>query len=103
MADRIRPSNSLLLLILLASMSALSACSDGSKTAGDEREHKLVLGFSPIVSWGGWSGANADSVSIKNGPVSVCAEWQRGNSNRLRAERCNGRAHAHARLALCRG
>lgn len=39
-----------------------SACTDGSTSAGAEHERRLVLGFSPIVSWGGWSGANADSV-----------------------------------------
>jgi len=41
---------------------ALSACTDGSDSARGEHERRLVLGFSPIVSWGGWSGANADSV-----------------------------------------
>jgi simple sugar transport system substrate-binding protein len=41
---------------------ALLACTDGTQSAEAERDRQLVLGFSPIVSWGGWSGANADSV-----------------------------------------
>jgi ABC-type sugar transport system substrate-binding protein len=63
MARRVRSLNYLTLLVLLAPLCAtLAACTDGSTGAGSERERKLVLGFSPIVSWGGWSGANADSV-----------------------------------------
>jgi galactofuranose transport system substrate-binding protein len=63
MAPRVRPLNSLVLLMLIAPLfAALPACSDGSKSAGAKHERRLVLGFSPIVSWGGWSGANADSV-----------------------------------------
>jgi len=51
----------LVLLMLLAPLlAALPGCTDGSKSAG--RERRLVLGFSPVVSWGGWSGANANSV-----------------------------------------
>lgn len=39
----------------------LAACADdAANPAANDRQ--LVLGFSPIVSWGGWSGANADSV-----------------------------------------
>lgn len=41
--------------------STLAACSEGS-SGGAERKQRLLLGFSPIVSWGGWSGASADSV-----------------------------------------
>jgi len=63
MARRVRPLNSLALLLLIAPLYAgLSACSDGSMKAASERERRLVLGFSPVVSWGGWNGANADSV-----------------------------------------
>jgi galactofuranose transport system substrate-binding protein len=63
MARRVRPRNSLALLALIALVhAALPACSDGSTNAGTDHERRLVLGFSPIVSWGGWSGANADSV-----------------------------------------
>jgi simple sugar transport system substrate-binding protein len=47
------------LLALLCAV--LTACSGGSNGSGDRRQ-RLVLGFSPIVSWGGWSGASADSV-----------------------------------------
>jgi galactofuranose transport system substrate-binding protein len=50
-------------VMLVAPLCAtLPACSDRSPSAGDEQQRRLVLGFSPIVSWGGWSGANADSV-----------------------------------------
>jgi simple sugar transport system substrate-binding protein len=63
MARRVRLLNSLALLSLLAPLfSALSACSDGSSGSSNQHERRLVIGFSPIVSWGGWSGANADSV-----------------------------------------
>src|SRR5512147_2549086 len=63
MARRVPPLNSLVLLMLMAPLYAtLSACTDGSMSAGAEQGQRLVLGFSPIVSWGGWSGANADSV-----------------------------------------
>jgi len=51
--------NFLVSLILLAT---LSACTDGSSRSDAKDAHRLVLGFSPVVSWGGWSGANADSV-----------------------------------------
>ena len=61
MARQVRPSSSLAGLALLALLCALPGCTDGSKKAGGE-DRRLVLGFSPIVSWGGWSGANADSV-----------------------------------------
>lgn len=40
----------------------LMACTEGPVGSGAENERRLVLGFSPIVSWGGWNGANADSV-----------------------------------------
>src|SRR5688572_6365944 len=63
MARCVRPLISLPLLILIAPLNAfLAACTDGSTGAGAGHERRLVLGFSPIVSWGGWSGANADSV-----------------------------------------
>ena len=50
------------LLNLLAAVALLAACSDGTGSAGSSGERRLVLGFSPIVSWGGWAGANANSV-----------------------------------------
>jgi len=63
MVRRARLLNSLVLLTLLAPLlSSLSACRDRSTHAGTEQERRLVLGFSPVVSWGGWMGANADSV-----------------------------------------
>jgi len=49
--------------MLIAPLCAtLSACTDGSTSADAEHQRRLVVGFSPIVSRGGWSGANADSV-----------------------------------------
>jgi simple sugar transport system substrate-binding protein len=55
--------NFLFLLILIAPLYAiLPGCTDGPTGADAENGRRLVLGFSPIVSWGGWSGANADSV-----------------------------------------
>jgi galactofuranose transport system substrate-binding protein len=48
------------MLPLLLSM--LAACTDGTGNSVKPPEHRLVLGFSPIVSWGGWNGANAESV-----------------------------------------
>ncbi len=54
--------NFLVLLILIALYAILSGCTDGSTGGGAENGRRLVLGFSPIVSRGGWSGANADSV-----------------------------------------
>ena len=63
MALCVRPLNFLVLLMLLAPLLAsISACKDRSSSEGARKERRLVLGFSPIVSWGGWSGANADSV-----------------------------------------
>jgi len=63
MTRRGRPLASLLLLTLLVPpLANLSACTDGSSSADAKRERRLVLGFSPVVSWGGWNGANADSV-----------------------------------------
>ena len=50
------------LLALTALCFPLSSCSDGSISRDDAQERRLVLGFSPIVSWGGWMGANANSV-----------------------------------------
>jgi galactofuranose transport system substrate-binding protein len=48
-------------MLLAALHATLVGCTDGSG-AGAEQQRRLVIGFSPIVSWGGWSGANADSV-----------------------------------------
>ncbi|HEY6126326.1 MAG TPA: ABC transporter substrate-binding protein [Steroidobacteraceae bacterium] len=63
MTRRVRPLNSpVLLMLIAAAFATLSACTDGSMSAAADKERRLVLGFSPIVSWGGWSGANADSV-----------------------------------------
>jgi ABC-type sugar transport system substrate-binding protein len=63
MTRRVRSPNFIILLMLLAPLCAtLPACTDRSTSTGAERERRLVLGFSPIVSRGGWSGANADSV-----------------------------------------
>jgi len=67
----------LILLMLFAPLLAvLPACTDGSKSAGTDRERRLVLGFSPVVSWGGWSGANADSVrdSARDSDMDVIME-----------------------------
>jgi simple sugar transport system substrate-binding protein len=59
MSLRVRKKNSVGLLALL---SLLVACSDGSGNRGAEGKPQLVLGFSPIVSWGNWNGANAESI-----------------------------------------
>jgi galactofuranose transport system substrate-binding protein len=55
-----KPRAPLTLLPLLCSM--LWACSPDSGDKSTERAPGLVLGFSPIVSWGNWNGANADSI-----------------------------------------
>ena len=60
MTCRGRLLGSLFPLLLIAPL--LSACTDRSANSRAEPERRLVLGFSPVVSWGGWSGANADSV-----------------------------------------
>jgi len=58
MTCRVHRNNSRALLALL---SLLASCSEGP--GGDaERREPLVLGFSPIVSWGNWNGANAESI-----------------------------------------
>ena len=63
MALGVRALHFLVLPLLYALLLAtLSACTDSSTGAGAEKKRRLVLGFSPVVSWGGWSGANADSV-----------------------------------------
>ena len=49
-------------LALLALVSLLWGCSDRSGDEGAERRAPLVLGFSPIVSWGNWNGANVESI-----------------------------------------
>lgn len=54
------PATAVLLSILLVVW--LGACSR-ENTGTSARAHRpVVLGFSPIVSWGSWNGANADSV-----------------------------------------
>jgi simple sugar transport system substrate-binding protein len=60
MIPRVRLLGPLIPLLLIAPL--LSACTDRSTSSRAESERRLVLGFSPVVSWGGWSGANADSV-----------------------------------------
>ena len=47
-------------LALVPLLAMLAACSDGAPAP--QRQSPLVLGFSPIVSWGSWNGANADSI-----------------------------------------
>ena len=59
MRCRIRQTTSLALLALL---SLLAGCSDGSRSRDAEGNSRLVLGFSPIVSWGSWNGPNAESI-----------------------------------------
>jgi len=59
MRRRIRQSTSLALFTLL---SLLAACSDGSSSRDADPQAPLVLGFSPIVSWGSWNGPNAESI-----------------------------------------
>ena len=49
-------------LALLTLLSLLASCSDGSGERSAQGNPQLVLGFSPIVSWGNWNGANADSI-----------------------------------------
>ncbi len=63
MRRRVPRKNSLALLALVSLLfSTLWGCSDGPDDNGASRKPKLVLGFSPIVSWGNWNGANAESV-----------------------------------------
>lgn len=62
MRPQVQRRNYLATLALLPLLSLLVACSEGTGDANAERNQPLVLGFSPIVSWGDWSGANADSV-----------------------------------------
>jgi galactofuranose transport system substrate-binding protein len=63
MAPRVRWLRPFALLVLLAPLHGmLAACSDVTRSTGADQERRLVLGFSPIVSWGGWMGANANSV-----------------------------------------
>jgi simple sugar transport system substrate-binding protein len=47
---------------LLALFSLLAGCSPGPGDRSAQGESHLVLGFSPIVSWGSWNGPNAESV-----------------------------------------
>ena len=49
-------------LALLALLSLLVGCSDGSRDAGTERRSQLVLGFSQVVAEANWDTANADSI-----------------------------------------
>jgi ABC-type sugar transport system substrate-binding protein len=63
MARRARPSFRLTLLTALALLlPALPGCKDGSDRGGAGREKRLVIGYSAVVSWGGWNGANAQSI-----------------------------------------
>ncbi|HUQ10743.1 MAG TPA: ABC transporter substrate-binding protein [Steroidobacteraceae bacterium] len=63
MALRVPPLNQRVRTILFALLCALlPACTERSGNTGADHERPLVIGFSPIVSWGGWSGANANSV-----------------------------------------
>jgi len=59
MKSHVRRKDSLALLALLA---FLASCSDRSGEYGAARGSRVVLGFSPIVSWGNWNGANAESI-----------------------------------------
>jgi ABC-type sugar transport system substrate-binding protein len=43
-------------------LATLAGCADGARDPATGRDAKVVLGFSPIVSWGNWNGANAESV-----------------------------------------
>lgn len=52
-----RISRTLLVLALL-----IAGCSERAPGDGDGVRAHPVLGFSPIVSWGSWNGANADSI-----------------------------------------
>lgn len=72
MARRVPSLQSLALLApLLALCFTLPACKDGSVGADARRQRPLVLGFSPIVSWGGWMGANANSVREAAGEANM--------------------------------
>lgn len=63
MPRRARPLNSIALLMMFSLLCTLPwACKDGSESAGAGQGPRLVIGYSSIVSWGGWSGANADSI-----------------------------------------
>ena len=63
MRRRVQQTPSLALLALLSLLlSTPWGCSDGTSNHAPERGPRLVLGFSPIVSWGNWNGANADSI-----------------------------------------
>jgi galactofuranose transport system substrate-binding protein len=62
MARRARPLFHLALLAALALLhSPLQGCKDGSESSTG-RERRLVIGYSSVVSWGGWNGANAESI-----------------------------------------
>lgn len=63
MPRRARPSFRLTLLTALALLiPSLPGCEDRSDRDGAGREKRLVIGYSAVVSWGGWNGANAQSI-----------------------------------------
>jgi galactofuranose transport system substrate-binding protein len=43
-------------------LSLLVGCSDGSAERAAKERARLVLGFSPVVTWGKWNGANEESL-----------------------------------------
>jgi hypothetical protein len=69
---RVRQKYSVTLLTLF---SLLCGCSDGPGEPGEGARKRLVLGFSPIVSWGNWNGANAES--IRNAARESGSPWSR--------------------------
>jgi ABC-type sugar transport system substrate-binding protein len=63
MKHRTRRQNSLALPALVLLLCAVfSGCSNGSDDRRVAENQQVVLGFSPIVSWGDWNGANAESI-----------------------------------------
>src|SRR5688572_23593710 len=59
MRRRVRQAPSLALLTLI---SLFVGCSNDTNDRAPAGKPQLVLGFSPIVSWGDWNGAYAQSV-----------------------------------------
>jgi ABC-type sugar transport system substrate-binding protein len=54
---------SLRLLMMVAFLcSVLAGCKDGSENAGAQGERRKVIGFSAVVTWGGWNGASVKSI-----------------------------------------
>lgn len=62
MASPPGPMKSLATALSLSLLAFLLAACSGGSGSSTPPDHRLVLGFSPIVSWGGWNGANAESV-----------------------------------------